>query len=183
MLPGSLVRSSQFVVLAPSDHQTWLSYIKTSDQLFVCHRGRQKGNAVSKQRMAHWIVDAITLAYQAQGVRCPPRKHTRFTSQLGSFQRWADNLLNIAPHAGERAKAALPRTSELMYGQRREDVEKQAALGIRNLSDGGGGGGGGGGNAAKDALRFTQHAAAAAYLSQHRHSERETEANMCLIQY
>ncbi len=44
---------------------------RTSDQLFVCHGGRQKGNAVSKQRMAHWIVDAITLAYQAQGVPCP----------------------------------------------------------------------------------------------------------------
>ncbi len=39
----------------------------------VCHGGRQKGNAVSKQRMAHWIVDAITLAYQAQGVPCPFR--------------------------------------------------------------------------------------------------------------
>ncbi|KAL1276370.1 hypothetical protein QQF64_035993 [Cirrhinus molitorella] len=36
-----------------------------------CGTGWQKGNAVSKQRMAHWIVDAITLAYQAQGVPCP----------------------------------------------------------------------------------------------------------------
>ncbi len=46
---------------------------RTSDQLFVCHGGRQKGNAVPRQRMAHWIVDAITLAYQAQGVPCPFR--------------------------------------------------------------------------------------------------------------
>ncbi len=38
---------------------------RTSDQLFVCHGGRQKGNAISKQRMAHWTVVAITLAYQA----------------------------------------------------------------------------------------------------------------------
>ncbi len=38
-------------------------------QLFVWHGGRQKGNAVSKQRMAHLTVDAITLAYQVQGVR------------------------------------------------------------------------------------------------------------------
>ncbi|KAL0198781.1 hypothetical protein M9458_007321, partial [Cirrhinus mrigala] len=43
---------------------------RASDQLFVCFGGWQKGNAVSKQRMAHWIVDAITLAYQAQGVPC-----------------------------------------------------------------------------------------------------------------
>jgi hypothetical protein len=34
----------------------------TSDQLFVCNGGQQKGKAVSKQRMAHWIVDAIVLA-------------------------------------------------------------------------------------------------------------------------
>ncbi len=46
---------------------------RTSDQLFVCYGGWQKGNAVSKQRMVHWIVDAITLAYQAQGVPCPLR--------------------------------------------------------------------------------------------------------------
>ncbi len=41
---------------------------RTSEQLFVCYGGQQIGKAVSKQRMAHWIVDAITLAYEAQGV-------------------------------------------------------------------------------------------------------------------
>ncbi|CAM4708925.1 unnamed protein product [Leuciscus chuanchicus] len=46
--------------------------IRTSDQLFVCYGGQQKGKAVSKQRMAHWIVDAIALAYEAQGVPCLP---------------------------------------------------------------------------------------------------------------
>ncbi len=39
----------------------------------VCYGGRQKWNVVSNQRMAHWIVDAITLVYQAQGVPCPFR--------------------------------------------------------------------------------------------------------------
>ncbi|KAI2655614.1 hypothetical protein H4Q32_018039 [Labeo rohita] len=38
-----------------------------SEQLFVCFGGQQMGNAVSKQRLAHWVVDAITLAYQCQG--------------------------------------------------------------------------------------------------------------------
>ncbi len=47
--------------------------LRTSDQLFVCYGGQQKGKAVSKQRMVHWIVDAIALAYQAQGVPCPLR--------------------------------------------------------------------------------------------------------------
>ncbi len=46
---------------------------RTSEQLFVCYGGQQKGEAVSKQRMAHWIVDAISLAYEAQGVPCPLR--------------------------------------------------------------------------------------------------------------
>ncbi len=59
---------------------------RTSDQLFVCHGGWQKGNAVSKQRMAHWIVDAITMAYQAQGVPSP------FRLRAGSW-RLADRYL------------------------------------------------------------------------------------------
>ncbi len=37
---------------------------RTSDQLFVCFGGQQKGKALSKQRLAHWIVEAIVLAYQ-----------------------------------------------------------------------------------------------------------------------
>ncbi|KAL0181255.1 hypothetical protein M9458_023661, partial [Cirrhinus mrigala] len=39
---------------------------RCSEQLFVCFGGQQKGNAVSKQRLAHWVVDAITLAYESQ---------------------------------------------------------------------------------------------------------------------
>ncbi len=60
---------------------------RTSDQLFFCHGGRQKGNAVSKQRMAHWRVDAITLAYQAQGVPCPFRLRAHSTRSVASC--WA----------------------------------------------------------------------------------------------
>ncbi len=40
---------------------------RSSEQLFVCHGGQQKGKAVSKQRLAHWIVEAVALAYQSQG--------------------------------------------------------------------------------------------------------------------
>ncbi len=31
--------------------------VRSSEQLFVCHGGQQKGKAVSKQRLAHWIVE------------------------------------------------------------------------------------------------------------------------------
>ncbi len=57
------------------------------DQLFVCYGGRQKGNAVSKQRMAHWIVDAITLSYQSQGVPYPLRLRAHSTRSVASS--WA----------------------------------------------------------------------------------------------
>ncbi len=39
--------------------------VRSSEQLFVCHGGQQKGKAVSKQRLAHWIVEAVALAYQS----------------------------------------------------------------------------------------------------------------------
>ncbi len=45
--------------------------VRSSEQLFVCHGGQQKGKAVSKQRLAHWIVEAVALAYQSQGEPCP----------------------------------------------------------------------------------------------------------------
>ncbi|KAL0147296.1 hypothetical protein M9458_057398, partial [Cirrhinus mrigala] len=35
-------------------------HFRCTKQLFVCFGGQQKGNAVSKQRLAHWVVDAIT---------------------------------------------------------------------------------------------------------------------------
>ncbi|XP_067274603.1 desmoglein-2.1 [Pseudorasbora parva] len=43
---------------------------RTSDQLFICYRGQQKGKVISKQRMAHWIMDTIVLAYESQDVPC-----------------------------------------------------------------------------------------------------------------
>ncbi len=46
--------------------------VRSSEQLFVCHGGQQKGKAVSKQRLAHWIVEAVALAYQSQGEAMPP---------------------------------------------------------------------------------------------------------------
>ncbi len=75
---------------------------RTSEQLFVCYRGQQKGKAVSKQRMAHWIVDAITLAYEAQGVPCPLGLHAHSTRGVASS--WAlargASLADICRDAG-----------------------------------------------------------------------------------
>ncbi|KAL0148641.1 hypothetical protein M9458_056081, partial [Cirrhinus mrigala] len=60
---------------------------RRSEQLFVCFGGQQKGNAVSKQRLAHWVVDAITLAYQCQGESCPLGVRTHSTRSVASS--WA----------------------------------------------------------------------------------------------
>ncbi|KAL0179586.1 hypothetical protein M9458_025028, partial [Cirrhinus mrigala] len=44
---------------------------RRSEQLFVCCGGQQKGKAVSKQRISHWLVNAIRMAYLARGLPCP----------------------------------------------------------------------------------------------------------------
>ncbi len=93
---------------------------RTSEQLFVCYGGQQKGKAVSKQRMAHWIVDAITLAYEAQGVPCPLR--LRAHSTRGVASSWAlargASLADICRAAGW----ATPNTFGRFYSLRVEPV-------------------------------------------------------------
>ncbi len=61
---------------------------RTSDQLFVCFGGQQKGKAVSKQRIAHWIVEAIVLAYQARCLPCPLGVRAHFTRGVASSWAW-----------------------------------------------------------------------------------------------
>ncbi len=93
---------------------------RTSEQLFVCYGGQQKGKAVSKQRMAHWIVDAITLAYEAQGVPCLLR--LRAHSTRGVASSWAlargASLTDICRAAGW----ATPNTFTRFYSLRVEPV-------------------------------------------------------------
>ncbi len=93
---------------------------RTSEQLFVCYGGQQKGKAVSKQWMAHWIVDAITLAYEAQGVPCLLR--LRAHSTRGVASSWAlargASLTDICRAAGW----ATPNTFTRFYSLRVEPV-------------------------------------------------------------
>ncbi len=57
------------------------------DQLFVCFGGQQKGKAVSKQRLAHWIVETIVSAYQAW--HFPRSIGVRAQSTRGVSSSWA----------------------------------------------------------------------------------------------
>lgn len=46
--------------------------IRRSEQLFICHGDRNRGQALSKQRLSHWIVDVISHAYEASNRPMPP---------------------------------------------------------------------------------------------------------------
>ncbi len=93
---------------------------RTSEQLFVCYGGQQKGKAVSKQRMAHWIVDAITLAYEAQGVPCPLR--LRAHSTRGVASSWALVRGALLADICRAAGWATPNTFARFYSLRVEPV-------------------------------------------------------------
>ena len=96
---------------------------RTSDQLFVCYGGQQKGKAVSKQRLAHWLVDAITRAYESLGEPCPPR--LRAHSTRGVAASWAlaqgASLTDICRAAGW----ATPNTFARFYSLRVEPVSSR----------------------------------------------------------
>ncbi len=76
--------------------------IRSSEQLFVCHGGQQKGKAVSKQRLAHWIVEAVALAYQSQGMPCPLGVRAHSTRSVASSHALAHgaSLADICRAAG-----------------------------------------------------------------------------------
>ncbi|XP_049432685.1 uncharacterized protein LOC125889068 [Epinephelus fuscoguttatus] len=60
---------------------------RKSDQLFVSWAKNQVGKPVSKQRLSHWIVGAIALAYSAKGAQAP--EGLRAHSTRGLSTSWA----------------------------------------------------------------------------------------------
>ncbi|PTA42302.1 hypothetical protein C8054_31445 [Micromonospora sp. RP3T] len=94
-----------------------------SEQLFVCFGGQQKGNAVSKQRLAHWVVDAISLAYESQGEPCPLGVRAHSTRSVASSYALAHgaSLADICRAAGW----ATPNTFARFYNLRVEPVSSR----------------------------------------------------------
>ncbi len=94
--------------------------VRSSEQLFVCHGGQQKGKAVSKERLAHWIVEAVVLAYQSQGEPCPLGMRAHSTRSVASFHALAHgaSLADICRAAGW----ATPNTFARFYNHRVEPV-------------------------------------------------------------
>ncbi|KAI2644452.1 Transposon Ty3-G Gag-Pol polyprotein [Labeo rohita] len=96
---------------------------RRTEQLFVCFGGQQKGNAVSKQRLAHWVVDAISLSYQNQGEPCPLGVHAHSTRSVASSYALAHgaSLADICRAAGR----ATPNTFARFYNLRVEAVSSR----------------------------------------------------------
>ncbi len=65
---------------------------RQSDQLFVCYGGSAKGRAVSKQRLSHWIVEAITAAYTSRGLECPLHIKAHSTRAIASSWAWSRGM-------------------------------------------------------------------------------------------
>ena len=48
-----------------------MSEVRLSDRLLLTYGGRTPGSALSTQRLAHWLVDGITMCYAQQGKTAP----------------------------------------------------------------------------------------------------------------
>ncbi|KAI2667881.1 ORF V: Enzymatic polyprotein [Labeo rohita] len=98
-------------------------HFRCTEQLFVCFGGQQKGNAVSKQRLAHWVVDAISLSYQNQGEPCPLGVRAHSTRSVASSYALAHgaSLADICRAAGW----ATPNTFARFYNLRVEAVSSR----------------------------------------------------------
>lgn len=58
-------------VRALTQYVTTTAGMRKSDQLFLCYGGSKMGCAVSKQRLSHWIVEVIRLAYRTGSCSLP----------------------------------------------------------------------------------------------------------------
>ncbi|KAI2665734.1 Protein P [Labeo rohita] len=73
-------------------HALWVyidrtSLFRRSDQLFISWALPNTGNPISKQRLSHWLVEAISLAYESKGVR--PPEGLKAHSTRGMAASWA----------------------------------------------------------------------------------------------
>ena len=61
--------------------------VRLCDQLFLCFSNPAKGKALSKQRLSHWIVEAVSIAYGSRGLPLP--QGVRAHSTRGMAPSWA----------------------------------------------------------------------------------------------
>ncbi|KAL0179664.1 hypothetical protein M9458_025106, partial [Cirrhinus mrigala] len=97
---------------------------RRSEQLFVCYGGQQKGKAVSKQRISHWLVNAIRTAYLVRGLPCPLEVRAHSTRGIAASAALANgaSLTDICRAAGW----ATPNTFARFYNLRTEPVSARS---------------------------------------------------------
>lgn len=61
--------------------------VRLTDQLFVCFANPVRGRALSKQRLSHWVVEAISRAYSSKGKELPGRVQAHSTRSVAAS--WA----------------------------------------------------------------------------------------------
>lgn len=61
--------------------------LRKTEQLFVCFGAQALGRALTKQRLAHWLVEALSLAYESAGQQ--PPEGLRAHSTRGVAASWA----------------------------------------------------------------------------------------------
>ncbi|KAK5900670.1 hypothetical protein CgunFtcFv8_025612 [Champsocephalus gunnari] len=61
--------------------------LRLNDQLFVSWANPHQGKPVTKQRLSHWIVEAIALAYTSQNLQAPSGLRAHWTRGLATS--WA----------------------------------------------------------------------------------------------
>lgn len=86
--PQAEVSTSNFLcpVRMLKHYITLTAGIRKTDALFICYGAYKKGCAVSKQRLSHWVVDAILKAYGSKGLQ-PPKVTCHSTR--GMSTSWA----------------------------------------------------------------------------------------------
>ncbi len=89
--PHDSVEAAQLHLICPVRslrvYITRTNPVRQIGQLLVCYGGARLGQAVSKQRLAHWVVQAIALAYDSAGV--PPPSGVVAHSTRGMATSWA----------------------------------------------------------------------------------------------
>ncbi|KAL0172623.1 hypothetical protein M9458_032934, partial [Cirrhinus mrigala] len=102
---------------------TWTAPRASEALLSSLYGGQQKGKAVSKQRLAHCIMDAMVLTYQSQDEPCPLGVRAHSTRSVASSYALAHgaSLADICRAAGW----ATPNTFARFYSLRVEPVSSR----------------------------------------------------------
>ncbi|KAK3570316.1 hypothetical protein QTP86_017172 [Hemibagrus guttatus] len=89
-----------------------LSSWSKSSSLFICFGNWNKGNLVSQQSLAYWVVEAITQAYEVLGIASPQGVRAHSTMGIASFSALASSQVGCELEEKERFWSELDEVME-----------------------------------------------------------------------